>query len=247
MMSLAGLDGLDLADCAGVLDCTPRELVALAERIPGFREVLALGTAGGLVRTKRWIAAGCPSADLSRLEFAGDDEVRALVVEVLTRVPSPVAWHGVEFIAWAEVGRSAHGWQGLAPMTRCPPGDQPHMIALSGLNSNDVLRGVIAHELAHSWTSATHSIAPRIVRMSQREQTARRIAAARVIGQTSEQLIREQVAGERIADRLARLWSFERHTHDGALTRLIAAEHAAAADLADSIERDLDIIHLATA
>ncbi len=226
-------DGLDLA---GRIERLP-EYLALAALDANI--IRSLVNDAALARTRRWIAAGSPEPDLARLEFAGDDSVRALVVDVLRRLPAPVAWHAVEHVTWIEVGRGAQGWQGMMPTSRTPVGDQPHVIALSGAVTDEDLAPIVAHEIGHSWGAPLRSFAAR-VRMPEHELAARSIAAVKLTGGDTEQLVRAAVAEEAQADDLARMWGFRRHTDHTWLRRHFAARFGAATDLADQIARDIE-------
>jgi hypothetical protein len=217
---MGALDGHDLPGCAALLGVSCRDYVAIGQSDRRIVATPSLETSGAVTRLRRWLTAGSPLADLSRLEFCGDDEVCALVVEVLSRVPAPVAWHGVEYVVWFEVGRSTAGWQGFAPTTRAPDGDQPHTIALCGRHDNESLLGIIAHELGHSWSRTVRANAPSMVRMSDREWTARTLLAAKIASVTP----------------LARLWGYAFHTDEAMLRRNIAADQAASIELAEQLE-----------
>ncbi|MDQ3299967.1 MAG: hypothetical protein M3619_25590 [Myxococcota bacterium] len=201
----------------------------------------SLETPGSRARLQRWLAAGEPAADLSRLEFAGDDGVRELVLEVLANCPAPVAWHGVEHVLWISVGRFDAGWMGLSPTPRAPVGDQSHTITLCGQADDDFLRGVIAHELGHSWSAPIQPGRAVSARLSHRETIARTIAAAKFCGVDAAQLARERSAHERLADDLARHWGYPRGTTDvHRLTRAFTEEQLAVAELAEQIAEQVE-------
>jgi hypothetical protein len=236
----AMLTGCDLGAGAELLGVSCREYVAIGRR--DRRIFPSLASAGAVTRLRRWIAAGQPDADVSRLEFAGDDSVRALVADVLRQVPAPVGWHGVEYVTpWIEVGRSAVGWAGSAPTIRTPDGDQAHMIALAGSIADDgEIRAVIAHELGHSWARTVRPYVSTAVRMSYRERNARSIVAAKIAGVSPTQIVREQVDEERLADALSQLWGFPHYSDYGRRERGFSEEMQEAAELATKIEVELE-------
>lgn len=197
-----------------------------------------IATEPSKARLNRWIDAGQPVADLSRLEFGGDDTVRVLLVDVLARLPTPVAWHASEFVVWREVGRSAAGWQGSARSHRDPQGDVAHEIVLCGAVTDDDLPGIIGHEIAHS---LHRSIAP--VRwpqppMTRVERTARMILLGRNIGIDEEHLARMHADLEVLCDRTAVAWGLLREVRPLEQLRRSRAKVHEAAELVPSIERD---------
>ncbi|MEO9187546.1 MAG: hypothetical protein ABI467_28885, partial [Kofleriaceae bacterium] len=74
--------------------------VALAKGDPRLFAGQSLATGGAVERMKRWLAAGRPVADLSRLEYRGDEAVREIVVATLAAVPMPARWHAVTNVLW---------------------------------------------------------------------------------------------------------------------------------------------------
>lgn len=237
---------LALEDRAAALGISCRELVRVGQKVD--RRILtapSLNAPGSVARLKRWLAAGEPTPDFDRLVFAGSDQVRDVVVEVLKSVPPPVAWHGTEFVGWFEVGREAAGWQGYVPAIRAPEGDEAHMIALCGSHVNAAVRDLAAHELGHSWSRRVGVYAKDDRgrgTMSEREWNARVIVAARVSGSTPEALVRNSFNSERLADGLAVLWGYRPSytVDDMTLMRHFRADQEASTELANEIERELE-------
>lgn len=197
---MSELAGLDLAGRAALLDVTSREYVQLAESDVRVVADAAFHDHAYRARLKRWHCEGCPAADLEQLEFCGADAVRDVVVGVLRRLPTHVAWFATTHVVFVEVGRHALGWQGAMPRAR------EQMIALNGCLEDKIIENVVAHELGHSVTRP-RSFPRTTVRLSLAEYTARLVA----IGVTHEELSRAEVDREKLADDLAELWGFKRH------------------------------------
>jgi hypothetical protein len=192
---------------------------------------------GGSSRLRRWLHLGSPAADLGRFDFRGNEAVRNLVEDVLRQLPPPVAWHATEFVSFVEVGRTTAGGFVVLPR-RSPVDDQRHVIVLFGGQPDSELRMVIAHEIGHSWSSDLLRLPVEALRWSGRELMTHQLAAAKRAGLTHEQLVRELVGEERLADDLAKLWGFECATNEEWLERHFRDRVAAAAELADRIESE---------
>jgi hypothetical protein len=191
---------------------------------------------GGRARLQRWVDHASPAPKLGRFDFRGNGSVRDLIDEVLRQVPAPVAWHATEFISFVEVGRTTAGGFVVLPR-RSPVDDQRHVIVLSGAQPDSELRMVIAHEIGHSWSSDLLHLPVQALRWSGRELMAHQLVAAKRAGLAHEQLVRELVAEERLADDLARLWGFECTTNEEWLERHFRDRIAAGLDLAADLER----------
>jgi hypothetical protein len=242
-------DGLLLEGRAALLGLTPRQYVALGQS--DARIFAGLPTAGALARLKRWLAAGSPDPDFSRLLYRGSDWARDIVLGVIRRAPTPVAWHAIEFVAWREVGSTAAGWMGSAMIARVPEGDRAHEIEICGHTDAESLASVCAHELGHSWSKF---VSPPIaeVSMSDREWAARAVIASQepeqTIEETIEQVVKIRVVDERIADELATAWGYLRYTDEARLRRIFTGEHVdAAAELAKQIDQPKAIERIAAA
>jgi hypothetical protein len=231
------LSGLDLVGRAALLGIGCRELVALATEDPRITAPAATATEGAIVRLRRWLDAGRPDANATEVDFHGDDAVRAIVVEVLGALPTPVRWHGTRAVTWYEVGRSAIGWMSIAPLPLVPAGDVGHAIVLSGMLDDARLPAVIAHELGHSWHRHVHTAPVRAVPpVSQREWTARLLLVEEIMapdGQGAKRLAHRRHVEERLADETALAWGYRLPPGSSDHTRLAGfrAEIADAAAL----------------
>jgi hypothetical protein len=189
-------------------------------------------------RIARWLAAGQPVADLGRLLYSGDDDVRVVLVQTIARIPPWVQWHAVEAVEWLEVSRSAAGWCGRAPARRDPEGDVMHRIVLSGVVSDEDLPGLIGHELGHSVHRKVEP-EPRwtLPPMPRVERLARTILVGRGLGIDEEQIARMEAGLEDLCDRTAVAWGLMRaiRTHEQ-MCRARAKVYEAA-ELVPSIER----------
>jgi hypothetical protein len=253
---IGGLDtGMDLDGRAALLALTASEFVALGTSDPRIVAFPALASSGAVGRLRRWLTAGQPIADLSRLAFVGDDAVRALVVDVIADVPAPVAWHAVEHVAWFEVGRATAAWLAIAPSMRAPIGDVAHVVAINGRTSDHDLRGVIAHELGHSWHRHIFANVPQLAALPEQEVIVSRVLLSMYTGRTAEQRdadadrwVRDRVANEVIADQSAAAWGVP---HNGLSElehrRYFKAQYDAAESVARERDREIAEVHTARA
>jgi hypothetical protein len=234
---VSGLDGLDLPGRAAKHDITCAEYVRIASAYPGI--FAPPTTDASVARVSRWIGAGKPAPDLSRLMFTGADSVRVIVVELLASIPAPAGWHGVEFVHWFEVGRDARGWQKRANPTRTPPADAAHVIALCGALPDDELRGIVGHELGHSFHAVVFP-AMSHVPMTQHEQSARQLVGGKMRGADLDQVARELAREEALADAQSSAWGIARPSDHRHLVQHFRAQLAVAAELAADIEHRID-------
>lgn len=163
----------------------------------------ALATPGAVFRLRRWIALGKPDADPERIAYKGYDDTRAVIVDVLRRLPAPVRHYAVESVTWREA-------DGLyitnVPRHLALPGDGGHEITIEGGVSPRSLPGQIAHEIGHG----LH----RVVYDGECDWSA--TCRVRLVDQIREGLatrdkwVGEQVAYEVIADQMAALWGIPR-------------------------------------
>lgn len=232
------MSAVEFAEREG-LSC--RDMIALGQSDRRIFMPPFLQEEGSRVRLKRWLAAGSPEPDLTRLQYRGSDWARTVVLGVPRRMPKPVAWHICEHVIVREVGSRSAGWICGAMTPRHPDGDHAHEIVLCGQTDEESLASVFAHECGHSWSKTVSPFpAASTVNMSDRELTARTVLVFREAGVTVEQLVNERVADERLADQLATLFGYPRFTDVDGLRRMFMAAHADAAELADQIGEDLD-------
>lgn len=179
------------------------EYVAIATADSRIVADVVLAEPGAVARIKAWLAVGTPEPDLSTVEFRGADSARAVVLEVLRRVPRPVAHYAATSVCFVEVGRGTLGWQGPKSVER------EQIVALNGKCDDDTLARVCAHELGHGFARSIDTIAPSTVHLAYAEAEAR----LESIGVTRDELRRADARSERQADNFAELWGFRRHHH----------------------------------
>jgi len=142
-----------------------------------------------------------------RISFNGADEVRAIIVDVLRRLPAPHRHYAVENITWREVGLNAKLYICHSPTKRrALPGDGAHEVMINGCVPASDLRGLICHETGHGWH--------RVVcdgeldwSGGECERLADRIRRGEV---TRERWVRDWVTHELLADQMAELWGMPR-------------------------------------
>jgi hypothetical protein len=203
------MGGLEIPERARILGLSYGDYVRMAQADPRIVAHPTVATEGAIARLRRWLDAGRPEADAEQVNFIGADEVREILVDTISKLPTPVAWHAINGVAWLEVGRGGViGWTSAAPSMKAPPGDELHLIALSGRTSDEALPGLCAHELGHSWTRELSPEPFPIPPMSAREFRARIVAAFVESDEDREDLAREAMAEERLADACAEAWGF---------------------------------------
>lgn len=218
---------MNIDERAALLEMKLADYVALGKVDARLVAEISIQEPGARERLWRWIRAGLPAPDYSRLEFEGSDGVRAVVLETLARTPSAVAWHVCEYVVICEVGRDTTAWSGVTPIVRAPDGDQAHIIVINGNTPDDELHGIIAHEIGHSWTRV---ILPRM-RTAALPPAQAFYSDKLAAGITRADLIRARLAEEKLADDLAALWGSpinRTHVTDPAvaLRRQLAATNA---------------------
>ena len=177
-------------------------------------------TEGSAQRRQLWRAAGMPSADIRRLEYAGADSVRWGIERTLPRFPPEVAWFAVEGIHWIEVGRTCLAWAHYQPEPRALPGDIGHRIAVMGTVPDELLPGLLAHEISHRWRKPVRAVVPGPMPLAEVDMLAARVCAQACILDENQQLlaraywISAHVAEEIRADDQVRAWGFAWRGHD---------------------------------
>lgn len=237
----------DLADVAigdrlaraGITAAQAAALLALDRRIVDDAPTT---TTAAVERLARWLRAGQPLADVERLMFEGDDAVRALVVELIERVPPPIAWHAVEHVEFLEIGRGADATCSAVVAARAPAGDSAHRIRLCGALPDERIREILPHELAHSLHRTVCAREPTWRSMPAVERDARALLIARDLGIAQpEVMIADQRAdAEYLAEATAQAWGFVRPPLRAEAMRRrqrFIADLNAAAELVPSIER----------
>ena len=236
---------MNVPERAALLGMSVRAVIELAEADPRIFAHPMLERPGSVVRVKRWLAAGRPAPDVTRLQFLGHYTVRELLCDMIRRLPHPIAWHAVEAIQWMEIGRAYAGEMRTARAPRPVDGDQSHQILLDGSRDDRELLAVAAHECGHAWGWPICPVALDAVAAPDPELQARAIVAERIVAQVKggnaiDRLVREAVAEEVYADAVATACGVRRTTDVAALTRKFRSEHVAAAARADEIEREIN-------
>lgn len=172
----------------------------------------------GPARVREWGAAGCPTGPFE-VVYVGSDRVGRVVDDVMARIPAPVAFHVSRSVIVA--GQDFVGGYFLR-LPRLPDGHTTkHLLVIAdSRESDDGTAGIVAHEIAHSWTTGLdegyssaelqkyHDAKARVLRVANRD--------------TREYLLRGAKLSERIAATLAKEWGFSgpgtdiEHAIDGA-------------------------------
>lgn len=206
-MTTSTLTGLEVGERCAALEVGTAEYYGRFVQSDGAEDVricshLMTDSPGAIRRLGRWLNAGKPAPDFAALAFMGSDEVRALVLDTLRRVPHPVAWDALRGCYFVEVGRAANGYHGT-PRLPAPADDVVRVIALRGDLPDDELAAVLAHELGHHHRS--EPIAPQAPRHDTPPGTVEAFAVAEGI---APKLVSLRDREEQGADDLARLWGF---------------------------------------
>lgn len=173
----------------------------------------------GQQHLRAWLAAGRPAPDLAALVVLGDAATAVTVRATVEKLPDPMAWfvcaNVIVKIADAAAnpppGLHTGGWCGDAE-----PGDpRPIEVGLRVARfvfesiDREVLGGVIAHELSHSWHWDPCSLRQQLPLAGRREW--QQSSAARIVERGPEREREAEEAmmlGERAADQLATACGF---------------------------------------
>jgi hypothetical protein len=192
----------------------------------------SLNSMGAIWRLRRWVAAGQPAPDIRRrLSYVGDSEVRAIICDVIAKLPPPVAHYAVEAITWFEAGRGSRAWCCRRPAIRELPGDIGHVIQISSGLALSRIAGTVGHELGHGWHFDIVDAESRAEAIAVDEIAVRADAIRyRTFGLDDEQraaerqrAINAEVAEEMRADAMAALWGVPHDGLDEATLREIVA------------------------
>jgi hypothetical protein len=136
---------------AAAVGLTMREV--FARGMGWITELLCEGA--GAARLLAWGRNGAPTVNPMDLIFFGDDTIGRLVVEVLCKVPDPVARHAMAAAVFVGVGREFGGLF-IPSLPAAPDGQSLQLIVIDGRGLDDAyVRGVAAHEIAHCWHRPT--------------------------------------------------------------------------------------------
>lgn len=188
-----------------------------------MREAIALGpldwmtrqlveTEGARARLGYWLAAGRPEGPFEPNVFGWTDRLFDAAEEVWRRLPPPVAWHASAGTVIAGVDWPCAGLSGYAPRLSVAAtfDQQLQMVCVSGHLSPRDLASVVAHEVAHGWTSVITTRAR--AANSRAYQEIRRTVAAGFDGtpDTEHAAALDRVARqEELAHLLAAQWGFD--------------------------------------
>ncbi len=172
----------------------------------------------GPARVREWGAAGCPTGPFD-IVYVGSERIGRVVDDVLARIPAPVAFHVSRSVVVA--GQDFVGGYFLR-LPRLHDGHTTkHLIVIAEKGApDDVTAGIVAHEVAHSWTTALDAS------RSSAEVREYRANMARVLRvadrDTRQYLVRGAKLEEWCAASLAKAWGFSgpgadiQHAIDGA-------------------------------
>src|SRR5262249_42056226 len=92
----------------------------------------------GLGRVRLWLSAGMPPPDLYplRLSYAGDDRIELMVLALLAKVPTPVAWFAVENLTFVGLGAGKAGLCGAPPLP--PPAGRAARLIMLAFDDEEV-------------------------------------------------------------------------------------------------------------
>jgi hypothetical protein len=230
---------VNLEERAELLGLSCRDFVALGQSDRRIVADVALEP-NVAAKTRAWLAAGRPIADLSRLRFAGSDDVYALATRGLRTMPAPVAWWVVTNAFVAEIGRGfAVGWaSSIDPRAR-------QAIALDGSAADDLILPIFAHECGHLMdqrvVDEVRAPAPE-ARIPMPEHHARMLVFGETMGEDIEATIRRLYRPERAANALADLWGYPTHgvCSDAWRVGMLRSQLLAARNRADEIKAEVD-------
>jgi hypothetical protein len=170
-----------------------------------FAEVFtdAMWAGGGPERVRRWAQAGCPEGPFE-VVYVGDPVIGGSLDAVMHRIPAAVAYHVARSVLF--VGQEFGGAQYIK-LPRLPPDAAIAHVITVHLRENDELErlGIVAHEIAHFWTSDT--AAPVSTAAERRMFQAEKMAFDPADPAVAE-IIKDLEVFERRAATLARAWGF---------------------------------------
>ncbi|HXF83148.1 MAG TPA: hypothetical protein VNN19_10390 [bacterium] len=212
------------------------ELDNLAGDVLSWRELMAGGpqwltaalaaTEAARERLRAWFVAEPRRASepsrseiAGRLQFLGDEAIRQVVLDVLFGLPPVVVAFVLSSVVMLGVGRGSAGSTltlSTKATTAAAEGYALKLILLDGHRSDQDLRVLIAHEVAHAWLGA-------LPRSEDMRQPAEGLAALRELGRAAGEwagagpwpglrvvrdLQEEQIRSERQAAALAASWGW---------------------------------------
>lgn len=182
-----------------------------------MREVYALGpkpwltrrfveTDGSRNRLKRWAAAGCPSGPFDLNVVAIGSAFYDLAGRVARRLPPPVAWYASSNLLIVGLNAKHGGFFAHMPQMATvvdPAAEGLQVVGVSDMASASEHDALLAHEIAHGWSSVVCEQSTVIV-SSLRAQVASHLATL----DEADPLIAAAARREELAHILAAEWGF---------------------------------------
>lgn len=161
MMVPAGIGRTDYVAFCRALGLTPDERLTPMQRedaLPPWLTAALIGTAAARQKLSDWArmtpapredALADPAELLVQLRAVGDFHVLQVLAATLAHLPPPVRDYVARRCTFVLVGLSLGGWCG----PQVDFGERPWCIVVSAaLRTEDRLRDLCAHEIAHAWT-----------------------------------------------------------------------------------------------
>jgi hypothetical protein len=131
------------------------ERTIVREQIRWVTESLCEEPGGAKLRA--WVEAGRPEANIADLHYVGDRRTGELIVEVLERIPPPVAYDVVRSNLFVSVNGQTGLFSNTILNSRAGRPFLGLIIVLATGRTDDEIQGTVAHEIGHAWRNPSSS------------------------------------------------------------------------------------------